>query len=101
MRGHVLLRTTAASASVANRCQSLPIAARGDGLWHQASVHAVVSASDVASWSALGLAADLEGRVSNAHYTVEIRAAVRERGQRIRGLGSFADAQQLDLAGVR
>ncbi len=40
-------------------------------------------------------------RLSTAHYTVEMRAPVRERGQRIRGLGSFADAQQLDLAGVR
>jgi len=40
-------------------------------------------------------------RRSDAHYTVEMRAPVRERGQRIRGLGSFADAQQLDLCGVR
>jgi len=39
--------------------------------------------------------------VTTAHYTVEMRAPVRERGQRIRGLGSFADAQQLDLCGVR
>ena len=30
-----------------------------------------------------------------------VRAVIDERGQRIRGLGSFADAQQLDLAGVR
>jgi hypothetical protein len=70
-------------------------------LWHQASVRAVISARDVASWSRLGLAEDLDGGIETAHYTVEMRAPVRERGQRIRGLGSFTDAQQLDLAGVR
>ena len=43
----------------------------------------------------------LDGGVTTAHYTVEMRAPVRERGQRIRGLGSFAGAQQLDLEGVR
>ena len=54
------------------------------------------------SWlSALGLADALDGGVTTAHYTVEMRAPARERGQRIRGLGSFADAQQLDLCGVR
>ena len=64
-------------------------------------MRAVVSARDVASWSALGLADALDGGVRTAHYTVELRAPARERGQRLRGLGSFADAQQLDLAGVR
>ena len=41
------------------------------------------------------------GGISTTYYTIEMRAPVRERGQRIRGLGSFADAQQLDLCGVR
>ncbi|HET8969041.1 MAG TPA: hypothetical protein VFN06_06410 [Gaiellaceae bacterium] len=81
--------------------RSLPTLLEAMALWHQAPVHAVVSARDVASWSALCLAEELDGGISTAHYTVEMRAPVRERGQRIRGLGSFADAQQLDLAGVR
>jgi len=81
--------------------RSLPTLLEAMALWHQAPVHAVVSARDVASWSALGLAEELDGGVATAHYTVEMRAPVRERGQRIRGLGSFTDAQQLDLAGVR
>lgn len=81
--------------------RALPTLLEAIALWHQAPVRAVVSARDVASWSRLGLAEDLDGGVETAHYTVEMRAPVRERGQRIRGLGSFADAQQLDLAGVR
>jgi hypothetical protein len=81
--------------------RAIPTLLEAIALWHQAPVRAVVSARDVASWSALGLADALDGGVTTAHYTVEMRAPVRERGQRIRGLGSFADAQQLDLAGVR
>jgi len=81
--------------------RAIPTLLEAIALWHQAPVRAVVSARDVASWSALGLADALDGGVTTAHYTVEMRALVRERGQRIRGLGSFADAQQLDLCGVR
>lgn len=81
--------------------RALPTLLEAMALWHQAPVHAVVSARDLVSWSQLGLAEDLDGGVSTAHYTVEMRAPVRERGQRIRGLGSFSAAQQLDLAGVR
>jgi hypothetical protein len=81
--------------------RAIPTLLEAMALWHQAPVRAVISARDVASWSRLGLAEDLDGGVQTAHFTVEMRAPVRERGQRIRGLGSFADAQQLDLAGVR
>ena len=81
--------------------RALPTLLESMALWHQAPVRAVVSVRDVASWSQLGLAEDLDGGVTTVHYSVEMRAPVRERGQRIRGLGSFADAQQLDLCGVR
>ena len=81
--------------------RALPSLLEAMALWHQAPVHAVVSARDLASWSALGLAEELDGGVSTTHFSVEMRAPVRERGQRIRGLGSFAEAQQLDLAGGR
>ena len=77
--------------------RALPTLLESMALWHQAPVRAVVSVRDVASWSRLGLAEELDGGVSTVHYTVEMRAPVRERGQRIRGLGSFADAQQLLL----
>ncbi len=81
--------------------RALPTLLEAMALWHQAPVRAVISVRDAASWSQLGLAEDLDGGVSTAHYTVEMRVPVRDRGQRIRGLGSFADAQQLDLCGVR
>lgn len=81
--------------------RAIPTLLEAMALWHQAPVRAVVSARDVASWCALGLGDALDGGVSTAHYTVEMRAPIRERGQRIRGLGSFTDAQQLDLTGVR
>lgn len=81
--------------------RALPALLEAMALWHQAPVRAVVSVRDVASWSRLGLAEELDGGIETTHYTIEMRAPVRERGQRIRGLGSFADAQQLDLAGVR
>lgn len=81
--------------------RALPTLLEAMALWHQAPVHAVISVRDAASWSQLGLAEDLDGGVSTAHYTVEMRVPVRDRGQRIRGLGSFAEAQQLDLCGVR
>jgi hypothetical protein len=62
--------------------RALPTLLEAMALWHQAPVRAVVSARDVASWSRLGLAEELDGGVETAHYTVEMRAPVRERGQR-------------------
>ena len=41
--------------------RALPSLLEAMALWHQAPVHAVVSARDVASWSALGLAEELDG----------------------------------------
>lgn len=82
--------------------RALPTLLEALGLWHQAPVRAVVSARDLDSWSRLGLVEGLDGSMSTLHYTVEARVPVRERGgRRIRGLGSFADVQQLDLCGVR
>lgn len=81
--------------------RALPTLLEAMALWHQAPVHAVVSVRDVASWSRLGLAEELDGGVATVHYTVEMRAPVRERGQRIRGLGSFVDAHRLDDEGGR
>jgi hypothetical protein len=80
--------------------RALPSLLEAMALWYQAPVRAVVSARDVASWSQRGLVDELDG-VASVHYQIEMRAPGRRRGQRIRGLGSFADAQQLDLAGVR
>lgn len=81
--------------------RALPTLLKALARWHQAPVRAVVSVRDVAWWSQLGLAEDLACGATTAHDTVATRAPVRERGQRSHGLGSFAEAQQLGLDGVR
>lgn len=81
--------------------RALPTLLEAVALWHQVPVHAVISATDLDSWSRLGLADDLAGGSATVHYTVETRMPGRSRGQRIRGLGAFVDAQQLELGGVR
>ncbi len=70
-------------------------------LWHQAPVHAVLCATEEASWSRLGLLDELCLGADTVHYTVELRPRDRERRQRIAGLGSFEDLRQLVLGGVR
>ena len=80
--------------------RALPTLLEAMALWHQVPVRAVIAASDLDSWSRLGLVDDLDGGAATVHYTVETRVpGQRPRGQRIRGLGSFVEMQQLDLRG--
>lgn len=81
--------------------RALPTLLEAMALWHQVPVHAVISARDLASWSPLGLAEDLDGGAVTVHYTVEVREPGRRCGQRIRGMGAFVDVRQLDLGGIR
>jgi len=101
MDDDVVLKAALLPCSWGPHRRAIPTLLEAMALWHQASVRAVVSVRDLASWSRLGLADELEGGIATAYYSVELRAPARERGQRIRGLGSFAEAQQLDLSGVR
>jgi len=81
--------------------RALPTLLEAIALWHQAPVHAVLCATDEASWSRLGLLDELCLGADTVHYTVELRSRDRERRQRIAGLGSFEDLRQLVLGGVR
>lgn len=81
--------------------RALPTLFEALALWHQASVHVVLSAAEAESWSRLGLVEDLCVSAETVHYTVELRHPDRERPQRIRGLGSFTDLRQLALGGMR
>jgi hypothetical protein len=81
--------------------RALPTLLEALALWYQAPVHAVLCASEEASWCRLGLLDDLFLSADTVHYTVELRERVRERHQRIAGLGSFDDLRQLVLGGVR
>lgn len=81
--------------------RALPTLLESLALWHQAPARAVISASDLDSWSRLGLVDDLGAAAATIHYSVEVRGPGRRRSQRIVGLGSFADVRQLELGGVR
>jgi hypothetical protein len=81
--------------------RALPTLLEAMALWYQAPVHAVLSATDEASWCRLGLLDEFCLGADTVHYTVELRQRDRERRQRIAGLGSFEDLRQLVLGGVR
>jgi hypothetical protein len=70
-------------------------------LWHQARVHVVLSAAELAAWFPHGLVDDLWASVDSVHYTVEVRFPDEARRQRIEGLGCFRDLRQLALGVVR
>lgn len=81
--------------------RALPTLLEALALWHQAPVRAVLSATEQESWSRLGLVDPLELGRDTVHYTVELRHRAPGRGQRLSGLGSFAELRQLELRGVR
>jgi hypothetical protein len=81
--------------------RALPTLLEAMALWYQTPVHAVLCATDEASWCRLDLLDDLCLSADTVHYTVELRQRERERRQRIAGLGSFDDLRQLVLGGVR
>jgi hypothetical protein len=81
--------------------RALPTLLEAMALWYQTPVHAVLCATDEASWCRLGLLDELCLSADTVHYTVELRQRERERRQRITGLGSFDDLRQLVLGGVR
>jgi hypothetical protein len=83
--------------------RALPTLLEAMALWYQVPVHAVLCATEEASWCRLGLLDDLCLSADTVHYTVELRERERERErrQRIPGLGNFDDLRQLVLGGVR
>ena len=81
--------------------RALPTLLEALSLWHQAPVRAVLSAAEQESWFRLGLVEPLELGCATVHYTVELLHREPGRGQRITGLGSFADLRQLELRSVR
>jgi hypothetical protein len=81
--------------------RALPTLLEAMALWYQTPVHAVLCATDEASWCRLGLLDELCLSADTVHYTVELRQRERDRRQRIAGLGNFDDLRQLVLGGVR
>lgn len=81
--------------------RALPLLLESMALWHQAPVHAVLSAVEEESWFWLGLVDAFCAGQDTVHYTVELRLREQVRGLRVAGLGSFDDLRLLALGGVR
>ena len=71
----------------------------GMSLWLDAKLHVVLSVDAREAASCLGLTDDLGVGIRSLYFDVEVRdrGAGRQRGQRIRGIGDFADLRQLRL----
>ena len=68
-------------------------------LWLNAKLHVVLSVDAKEAGFCLGLTDELGVGVRSLFFDVEVRdrRARRRRGQRIRGIGNFADLRQLRL----
>jgi hypothetical protein len=71
----------------------------GLALWHNAKLHVVLSVDVKEAGLCLGLTDELGLGIQSVYFDVEVRdrGARRRRGQRIRGIGDFADLRQLRL----
>jgi len=71
----------------------------GLALWVNAKLHVVLSVDARAAECCLGLTDELGVGVRSLFFDVEVRdrRARKRRGQRIRGIGDFADVRQLRL----
>mgnify|MGYP001611275926 CR=1 FL=1 len=71
----------------------------GMSLWLDAKLHVVLSVDARAAALCLGLTDELGVGLRSLYFDVEVRdrGVGRRRGQRIRGVGDFADLRQLRL----
>jgi len=72
---------------------------QGLSLWLDAKLHVVLSVDEREAGFCLGLTDEMGLGVRSVYFDVEVhdRRARRRRGQRIRGIGDFADLRQLCL----
>ena len=71
----------------------------GLSLWLDAKLHVVLSVDAREAGFCLGLTDEMGVGIRSVYFDVEVldRGARRRRGQRIRGIGDFADLRQLYL----
>lgn len=71
----------------------------GLSLWLDAKLHVVLSVDEREAGFCLGLTDEMGIGMRSVYFDVEVhdRRARRQRGQRIRGVGDFADLRQLYL----
>jgi hypothetical protein len=72
---------------------------QGLSLWLDAKLHVVLSVDEREAGFCLGLTDEMGLGMRSVYFDVEVhdRRARRRRGQRIRGIGDFADLRQLYL----
>jgi hypothetical protein len=72
---------------------------QGLSLWLDAKLHVVLSVDEQEAGFCLGLTDEMGTGLRSVYFDVEVhdRRARRRRGQRIRGIGDFADLRQLYL----
>jgi hypothetical protein len=72
---------------------------QGLSLWLDAKLHVVLSVDEREAGFCLGLTDEMGLGMHTVYFDVEVhdRRAHRRRGQRIRGVGDFADLRQLCL----
>src|ERR1043165_7117936 len=94
-----LLRAILPPPSAVHYQQAALALLQGLSLWLDAKLHVVLSADEWEAGFCLGLTDELGLSMPSVYFDVEVhdRRARRRRGQRIRGVGDFADLRQLFL----
>jgi hypothetical protein len=94
-----LLRAILPSPSQLHHERAVIAFLEGLALWVNAKLHVVLSVDAKVAGCCLGLTDELGVGVRSMFFDVEVRdrRARKRRGQRIRGIGDFADVRQLRL----
>lgn len=94
-----LLRAILPSPSAVHHERAAIAFLQGLSLWLDAKLHVVLSVGERESGFCLGLTDEMGIGMRSVYFDVEVhdRRARRQRGQRIRGIGDFADLRQLYL----
>ena len=94
-----LLRAVLPPPSAVSYQQAAPAFLQGLSLWLDTKLHVVLSVDEPVTGFCLGLTDDMGLGIHSVYFDVEVhdRRARRRRGQRIRGVGDFADLRQLYL----
>ena len=92
-----LLRAILPPPSAVHHEQAALAFLQGLSLWLDAKVHVVLSVDEREAGFCLGLTDEMGLGMHSVYFDVEVhdRRARRRRGQRIRGIGDFADLRQL------
>lgn len=94
-----LLRAILPPPSAVRHAQAALTFLQGLSLWLDDKVHVVLSVDEREAGSCFGLTDELGLGMRSVYFDVEVRdrRVRRRRGQRIRGVGDFADLRQLLL----